>query len=49
MVYVDAVPGMDHDREFMEVVRHGTAMDERLAKLLFPDIADKHLEYAEDD
>lgn len=34
--YVDAVPGVDYDREEEAVLRRGTRVGESLARLLFP-------------
>jgi len=49
MVYIDTVPGMNHDDEFMSVAHNGEMLDERIAKILFPSIAEKNLDYVEDD
>lgn len=34
--YCDAVPGEDHSRELDAVLRHGSKLDERIARALFP-------------
>ena len=38
--YIDAVPGMDHDKEYEQVLRHGDQLGEDIAKALFPGFAD---------
>jgi len=38
-VYIDAVPGMNHDDEYEEVARKGAKLPERIAKLIFPGYA----------
>ena len=37
--YVDAVPGKNHDEEWQDVRAHGTALQENVAKVLFPGFA----------
>jgi len=37
-VYIDAVPGINHDIEFMDVARVGTKQSKEMAKFLFPGI-----------
>jgi hypothetical protein len=37
--YIDAVPGVSHDREKDEVGRTGTKLSYQLAKVLFPGVA----------
>lgn len=34
--YMDAVPGMNHNREFQAVLDHGDKLDEGIALALFP-------------
>jgi hypothetical protein len=34
-VYLDAVPGIDHQRELEDVVRHGNKMTEAVARAIF--------------
>lgn len=34
--YCDAVEGYDHESELAEVLLHGTKIDERIARVLFP-------------
>ena len=38
--YVDAVPGMNHETEFDDVLRTGAKLDEAIARALFPYFAD---------
>lgn len=38
--YIGIVPGKDHDAEWMGIFKYGTALDESLARFLFPDFAD---------
>ncbi len=40
--YIDAVPGVSHDREKDEVGRTGTKLSFQLAKVLFPEVARDH-------
>jgi len=42
--YVDAVPGKSHAGEWEPVLEHGAKLDERLARVLFPEFDD--LRYA---
>lgn len=35
-VYIDAVPGEDHDEEMQEVAKTGVKLPETMARLLFP-------------
>lgn len=42
--FCDAVPGERHRDEIHEVLRHGDLVDERLARLLFPEF--EELPYA---
>ena len=37
-VYIDAVPGINHQDEFMQVARLGCKQHKRIAALLFPNI-----------
>jgi hypothetical protein len=37
-VYIDAVPGINHDIEFMDVARLGDKQSKEIAKFLFPGI-----------
>ncbi len=37
--YISAVPGVNHDDEWEEVLRHGTKILETLASVLFPRFA----------
>lgn len=34
--YCSAVPGINHSKEFDEVIRYGSKLDESLARALFP-------------
>lgn len=34
--YCDAVPGYNHDREYEAVLKHGTKIPEKMARVLFP-------------
>ena len=43
--YIDAVPGVNHDDEEEEVLRHGTKLMEKVARVLFP--AWKDIPYAD--
>jgi hypothetical protein len=45
-VYVDAVPGRNHDLEWLEVARFGGKLSEARARELFPNMPDE-LRYAE--
>jgi len=38
--YIKDVPGVNHDDEVEEVLRHGSKLDERLARVLFPEFRD---------
>jgi hypothetical protein len=38
--YVGVVPGRNHDRESLDVLRTGDRLDERLARFLFPEFAE---------
>ena len=35
--YIGAVEGNDHKREYQIIARHGTKLDYKIARLLFPD------------
>jgi len=35
--FIDAVPGMNHDEEWQAVLYRGTKLDERIAKVIFPE------------
>jgi hypothetical protein len=35
--YIDAVPGMNHADEYEEVLSHGDALPEHVARVLFPE------------
>jgi len=35
--YIGAVAGKNHEREFMEVAKHGTKLPRQIAELLFPE------------
>ena len=37
--FIDAVPGMDHEQEKIEVARVGNKLPFEIAKLIFPQIA----------
>jgi hypothetical protein len=37
--YIGAVPGENHRAEYEKVYRHGTKLDEKVAKVIFPDFA----------
>lgn len=37
--YIDAVPGIDHDREAQFVTENGTKLPREIAAILFPNIA----------
>lgn len=39
--YIDAVPGIMHKNEFMEVVNLGEKLPEKIAVILFPHVAKK--------
>ena len=39
-VYIDAVPGHNHDHEYEAVLRHGAKLSESLARHLFPEFTD---------
>lgn len=34
--YIDAVPGMDHNIEWLEVKRHGSKLPAKVAAAIFP-------------
>jgi hypothetical protein len=34
--YLGPVPGMNHDEEYDDILRHGSKMDEDVARILFP-------------
>ena len=34
--YIDAVPGIDHDKEYMQVAKFGTKLEPKMASMLFP-------------
>ena len=38
--YIDAVKGIDHDKEWWEVARSGAKVPESVAKIFFPTFAD---------
>ncbi len=40
--YIDAVPGINHDREAQLVAEHGTKLPYEIAVILFPKIASTH-------
>jgi hypothetical protein len=42
--YCDAVPGMNHDNEWQEVVRVGCQVSRRVARAMFPEFEER--EYA---
>jgi hypothetical protein len=33
--YIDAVPGQNHDEEYMEVAKHGSKVSEEMARMFF--------------
>lgn len=37
-VYIDAVPGMSHRKEYMKVARYGAKLSKEIAKVLFPNL-----------
>jgi len=41
--YIDAVEGLSHENEWRKVVRSGTKIDHRIAKILFPDLDKKYV------
>ena len=41
--YIDAVPGMNHEREWQDVAKIGTKLPQDHAEFLFPQF--KHLRY----
>lgn len=43
--YIKCVPGKNHDDEWEEVLKHGSEIDEKIARILFPQF--KEMEYAE--
>lgn len=40
--YIDAVPGINHDIEYIEVVKHGAKLPEKYAEMFFPFIATEY-------
>lgn len=34
--YIDAVPGKNHEDEYMEVAKHGTKLKREMAEFIFP-------------
>ena len=40
VVFIDAVPGVCHEKEAQAVLEHGDKTSETLAKFLFPGLAD---------
>lgn len=40
--FIDAVPGMDHEQEKIEVARVGNKIPYEIAKLIFPALASKY-------
>lgn len=40
--YIDAVPGICHEKEAESVARNGTKMPQALAKVLFPEMANSY-------
>jgi hypothetical protein len=36
-VYIGAVPGENHDQEWIEVWKHGTKLSRQIAEILFPE------------
>lgn len=40
--YIDAVPGKNPEKEFMDVTNRGTKIDKKMAGLLFPSLAIKY-------
>lgn len=40
--YIGAVPGEDHDTEYMEVKRYGSKLPHNLAALMFPNFEEKY-------
>jgi hypothetical protein len=41
-VFIDAVAGIDHEAEFMEVAKHGDKLSHDLARVLFPSLDQKY-------
>jgi hypothetical protein len=46
VVYMKGVPGQNHELEWLEVRRHGSAVIEAIAQLIFPGMPEE-LEYGE--
>ena len=40
--YIGAVAGLNHDKEWKDVLDHGAKLSEEVAKILFPDFAEKY-------
>ncbi len=40
--YIDAVEGQSHKNEFMDVARYGSKIDQRIAAIIFPALAEKY-------
>ena len=38
--YIDAVPGISHQAEVEHVMRHGDKLQEKVARVLFPEFRD---------
>jgi len=45
LAYIDAVPGENHEREWMEVMREGSKLPKEVAEMLFPDFKDLRWRY----
>lgn len=41
-VYIDRVEGVNHEQEFKSVKKFGDKLEERLAKVIFPDLFEKY-------
>jgi hypothetical protein len=41
--YIGAVPGHVHEREWEEVLHHGSKLPQKIAELLFPDFTEKYM------
>lgn len=42
VAYIRGVPGINHNKEWKDVLDHGDKLPEKVAGLLFPDIALKY-------
>lgn len=44
-VYIDAVPGHNHELEWSEVAKHGTKVSKEMGELLFPEFKEYRWRY----